>query len=228
MTTARTLAATVVALLLAVQTLYAQDFSRYRNVQLGGTLASVAAASGVAPAEAKLIHQRPALIQELRWRPLYVSGQGAQADPVREIVFSFYNDELSLIVVDYERQRTEGLTDADLIESISATYGQPVLTGRDPRAAVVPSEPGAMTVVARWADEESSLMLMRGTYPTSLRLVMTSKRLDALARTATREALQQDEQEAPQRELDQEKKRVDDRRISAEKARQANKPAFKP
>ena len=189
---------------------------------------SVAAAGGVTPAQAKLVSQRPAVLQELRWRPASARSQAEQVDPVREVVFSFYNDELFKIVVDYDRQRTEGLTDGDLIDTFSAAYGPPVLTGRDPRAPVVPSEPDADTVVALWADADASLMLLRGTYPVSLRLVVASKRLDTLARAAAIAAVSQDEREAPQRELDQEKQRVDDRRMAAESARKVNKPAFRP
>jgi hypothetical protein len=54
------------ALLLAAQLLLAQDSSQYRQFRLGGTLESVATVGGLAPAEAKLIHQRPAVIQKLR------------------------------------------------------------------------------------------------------------------------------------------------------------------
>jgi hypothetical protein len=34
---------------------------------------------------------------------------------VKQIVFSFYDDQLSKMVVDYEQDRTAGMTDADLI-----------------------------------------------------------------------------------------------------------------
>lgn len=227
MTYTRTLVFAASTLLLA-QPISAQNLSQYRDFRLGGTLESVAVAGGIPATQAKLIHQRPALIQELRWRPAYARSQTEQVDPVREVVFSFYNDELFKIVVDYDRQRTEGLTDIDLIEAISVSYGPPVLTGRDPRAPAVPMESDADLVVARWADADTSLMLLRGTYPISLRMVLASKRLDTLALAAATAAVSQDEQEAPQRELDQAKKRVDDRRISAETARKVNKPAFRP
>jgi hypothetical protein len=228
MTSTRALAFAASALLFVAQPLFAQDLSQYRQFRLGGTLGSIAAAGGVAPAEAKLIHQRPAVIQELRWRPPSDLRLAERADPVREVVFTFYNDALFKIAVDYDRQRTEGLTDADLIDALSAAYGSPVLTGTDRRAPAVPFRPDADTVVARWADADSSLMLLRGSYPTSLRLVVASGRLDTLARTAATDALRQDEREAPQRELDRRGKEVDGRRVAAEKARTANKPAFKP
>lgn len=226
MTTRRALVLGVSAVLLGAQSLYAQDFSRYRDFQLGGTLASVSVASGASPTDVTSIHQRPAVLQQLRWRPAFVSAQGTEADPVREIVFSFYNDELFLIVVDYDRRRIEGLVDADFVEAISETYGRPVLVGR--HVPDVPSALGADSVVARWADGTSSVTFLRGTYPTSVRLVVASERIEALARTATTEAVRLDDLEAPQRLLDQEKKKADDRQVSDAKARIVNKAAFRP
>lgn len=228
MTNVRTLVFAGSALLLAAQPLVAQDLSEYRHFRLHGTLASVAAVGGLAPADAKLVHERPALIQELRWRPASTVGAVELEDPVREVMFNFYNDELFLIVVDYDQRRTEGLTDTDLIDAISATYGPAVLTSRNPRAPVVVAEPDVDIVVARWADADSSLTLLRGTYPSSLRLIVASKRLEAQARTAATQALRIEERDAPRRELAQERQRVDDRRVAAEKARTLNKPAFKP
>ena len=44
----------------------------------------------------------------------------SQTDPVKQIVFSFYNDQLSKMVVDYDHERTAGMTDADLVDAISS------------------------------------------------------------------------------------------------------------
>ncbi len=222
----RMLVFTAFVVLLAAQSSPAQDFSRYRDFQLGRSVASVAAVSGAGPADTKLIHQRPAVLEEMRWRPAFASVQGPQADPVREIVFSFYNDELFMIVVEYDRYRIEGLTDEDFIEAISATYGLPVLVGRHVPPAPPPSEKD--TVVARWAGGNSSVTFLRSAYPTTVRLVVVSERLEALARTAAREAVRLDDREAPQRLLDQEKRKADDRRIADERARIVNKAAFRP
>lgn len=38
-------------------------------------------------------------------------------------MFSFYNDQLFRLVIDYDRQRTEGMTDADMVQTLSETYG---------------------------------------------------------------------------------------------------------
>ena len=39
---------------------------------------------------------------------------------LKKVIFTFYNDQLSRIVVSYDRDRTEGLTAEDLIEAVSA------------------------------------------------------------------------------------------------------------
>jgi hypothetical protein len=43
-------------------------------------------------------------------------------------------------------------------------------------------------VVARWSDADTSLTLVRGTYPTTLRLIIARKSTEALAQNATAEA----------------------------------------
>jgi hypothetical protein len=64
----RTVAAGVAMVLATASVLSAQS-DRYRDFQLGTSVASVMAQSGAAPTDAKVIHQRPALIQEVRWTP---------------------------------------------------------------------------------------------------------------------------------------------------------------
>ena len=96
----------------------------YREFQLGSDVASIAKLIGIAPSDVKLIHQRPAVMQDVEWRPRYFSrGASAQTDPVELIVFRFYDDQLFRVVVDYDRDRTEGMTEADMIEAITAEYG---------------------------------------------------------------------------------------------------------
>ena len=96
----------------------AQDLSRYRAYALESSLASVITASGARLGDAKSLHERPARIQELEWRAPYVGSGSELADPVREITFTFYNDALYQVVVSYDHDRTEGLTNKDIIESL--------------------------------------------------------------------------------------------------------------
>jgi hypothetical protein len=71
--------------------IYAQDLSKYREFKVGMNLPTVAKQADVNPSEAKVIYQRPTVIQELDWWPQRSSISSAQADPVKEILFSFYN-----------------------------------------------------------------------------------------------------------------------------------------
>jgi hypothetical protein len=224
-------AACALGLVLSTDSLQSQDRSRYRDFQLGGDLPSISAISGVAVSEARTIHLRPALMQELQWQRPYSSSTATAAgtEAVRQILFSFYNDQLSRMVVDYDYDRTAGMTDADMIDAISAQYG-PRLTPAAKAGRAEPSrvEEESGTPVARWGDADYSVVLFRSSYRSGLRIIVTSPRLEALARTADAEAIRLDEREAPGRELARQKKETEDARASEEKARVANKPAFRP
>jgi hypothetical protein len=227
----RTLAMTAAALVLSTWLLQGQDRSRYRDYQLGGDLPSISALTGVAQSEVKTLHVRPAVMQELQWRRRYSSSDAtsAQIDPVQQIVFSFYNDQLSKMVVDYDHDRTAGMTDTDMIEAISKAYG-PRLNpaARKARGAASPLEEESGTSLARWGDADYSVVLYRSSYAAGFRLIVTSPRLEALARTADAQAIRLDEREAPQREIARQKKDAEDTRDSQEKARTANKAVFRP
>ena len=107
----------------SVSSIEAQDLSRYREFRLGMNLLAVAKQADMQPSEARVIHQRPAVIQELEWRPQSSLTSSSQADPVSEVLFTFYNGELFRMVVNYDQHKTEGLTDEDMVEAISAKYG---------------------------------------------------------------------------------------------------------
>ena len=72
----------------------------------------------------KLIHERPAVIQELEWPIWLGDGSAPQTDPVRTILFSFYNGELFRIVVSYDREETEGLTTGDMVDAIGQVWNR--------------------------------------------------------------------------------------------------------
>ncbi len=225
------LAVVASALVFAAVGLQAQDLSRYRDFQLGSTVAVVQKTSGTTANDLKSIQQRPASIQALRWRPSEsYNDHMTPTEPVREVIFTFYNDQLFKMVIDYDRQRTEGLTDADLIDAISARYGLPVLqaTSLQTNAPARATPPDGDAVVARWSDADTSLTLVRGTYPTSLRLIIARKSTDTLAQNAAAEAARLDRAEAPQRDMERINRMAEDGRAAAEKARLVNKPLFKP
>jgi hypothetical protein len=177
----------------------------------------------------KTLHQRPASIQEVVWRAPYMGLGGARPDPVHEVLFSFYDDQLYQIVVTYDRGRMAGLINDDVIQEISATYGAPLLAdARTPRPAL-PLDVGAdMVVVAQWDSPRSLLTLLRSTYSAQFQLVLISKTLNPLARAAIAEARRLDALEAPQRERDHRTQALAAAVATAEKDRAVNKAAFRP
>jgi hypothetical protein len=231
MMNARTVAICAFALAVGPHSLQGQGLASYRNFELGSELAAVSDRAGIAVSEAKTIHERPAVLQDLEWRPArWISGSTAvSTDPVEQILFSFYNNQLFRVVVDYNNDRTEGMTETDMIEALSVVYGAPVkrTAGAGRAASRVEIESGKP--VARWGDAQYPVVLYRtSSFGETFRLIVTAAALDDLARKALVQAARLDEQEAPQREIARQKKERDDDRAVAEKARTANKAVFRP
>jgi len=203
------------------------DLSRYRRFQFGETLPAVAKQAGLDVSQAKVIHARPALLQELEWPIWLASNFSAPQDPVRTILFSFYNGELFRIVVSYDPSATNGLTTEDLTEAISAQYGtatKPAIVEIVFSSTQVYNDSEA--IIASWEDSQYSFNLYRSSYQPTFGMIAYSKRLDALARSATAEAIRLDAVEAPQREVQRQNQEDEKNRESLEKARQANKSKF--
>jgi hypothetical protein len=231
MMNARTLAISVFCVAVAPQGLQGQGLAQYRNFALGSDLAAVCDRAGVAASEAKTIHERPAVLQDLEWRPSrWIGGStSVSTDPVEQVLFSFYNNQLFRIVVDYNNDRTEGMTESDMIDALSAVYGAPVKRTAGAGRAVSRVETESGSPLARWGDDQYAVVLYRNSsYHQTFRLVVTAPALDDLARKALVQAARMDEQEAPQREVARQKKERDDGRAVAEKARTANKATFRP
>ena len=208
---------------------YAQDLPSYRNYDLGMNLAEVAERADIKVSEARMICERPEVIQELQWRPENSYNSSAQADPVSGIRFIFYNDELFRILVSYNHDRTDGLTDADLIESISVKYGAPTNPAETIRiyaSSYIYSQDEQ--VIARWEDSQYSSNLFRESYQSTPGMLIFSKRLELLAQAAIVEANRLDEQEAPQREIDRKRKLDAEKKAAGQKVRPANKAKFRP
>ena len=212
-----------------------QDLSRYREFQLGTNLPMVAKQIRVKPSDAKVIHERPAVIQELEWRnPLTDSSQ--RSDSVGNILFRFYNGELYRLVVTYDRERTEGMTAEDIVEAVSAKYGN----ANRLTAEIILSSTRLFTdgeklisdrsekVIARWEDSQYSFNLFQYSSEATFGLVVYSKWLDDLAQAAIVESVRMDKQEATQREIESRKKKDEENRAKQEKARRVNKPPFRP
>jgi hypothetical protein len=132
-------------------------------------------------------------------------------------------------LVSYSQARTEGLTDDDLIESISAKYGtsaMPAATIRIYSSSYLYSQDEP--VIARWEDSQYSYNLFRRPHQSAPGMLIFSKRLELLAQAAIVEANRLDVQEAPQREIDRLRKQDDEKRAAEQKIRPANKAGFRP
>lgn len=226
----RSFAPVICLTVLCTQAVSAQQPVRYRDFVMGSDIASVAKIAGVAPGNAKIVHRRPAIMQELEWRPRYYSGGAAPlTDPVDLMLFKFVDDQLYTVVADYDRRRTEGMSPDDMIAAISQTYGQPVSQVPSRRLGTPTVQYGFPdTPLAAWGTDEYSVTLLRVAYPAAYRLVVAHTRLDDLARTATTAAVRQDTAEAPQREMERQKKEAADSAAVQEKAKAENKAQFRP
>lgn len=137
-------------------------FSHYRGVTLGDSVATVLKQLGAEAANLKVLHERPSLVEELTWRPQrYVSGLTVTADPLAEMTLSFHMGQLVRIAATYDRDRTHGLTDADLRELVEDVYGLALLPSR-PTTANPSAE---RRVIGSWGDGETRVVLWSDDYP---------------------------------------------------------------
>jgi hypothetical protein len=212
-----------VVLLLAAPLLRAQDLSKYRQFTLGMSFTRVLERTDQKMADVKVIHGRPALLQELTWWPPNVPGTSLRSG-IKEILFSFYNGGLYKISVTYDSRSTEGLTEQDMVKSISAKYGPATIVAPEIDSTTNAGYETNLKPVASWEDEQYSVNLVRSSFSDVLGLVVFSKQANAQAELASAEAVKLDEQEGPKREAERQKKQTDD----LEAARQKNQKSFRP
>ena len=213
-------------IVLAVSTVSSAELSRYREFELGASVATVTAVTQN-PARVKIVHSRPALLQQLEWRPRYMAGAPqADRDSIGEVVFSFVDDQLFQMSIAYAQDRTSGLTDEDMIASLTAIYGAPLSPRSRPRSRAIALD--APLVIAEWRQADATVALQRKPYNESFVLVITSLSLDTIARKAQASAVVMDEREAPAREAALLKKQADDAKVVAERTRSTNKKVFQP
>lgn len=217
-----------VSLVVSGQVAQAQELSRYRAYVLESSVDTVVTTIGARATKASTLHERPAKIQELQWRAPYASPGSASADPVRDIAFTFMDDALYQVLVSYDRDRTAGLSDDDIIQSLSASYGTPTLKSTIVRTELPSAVLDDAIVLAQWSDAATSLTLLRDMYSPDFQLILISKALSARARSAIREAIRLDALEAPQREMEKHKQDVAEATATRDKTRATNKAAFRP
>ena len=211
------------------QPLAAQAPFEYRQYALESSVAAVIKVSRPRDNDPKTLHERPASIQEVLWRAPYMGLGGERPDPVYEVLFNFYDDQLYRIVVTYDRGRMAGLINDDVVQTLSATYGVPLLPDARTARNALPLDVGTdMGVVAQWDNARSLVTLLRSTYSPQFQLVLISKGLNPLARAAITEARRLDALDAPQRERDRRTQAEAEAGATAEKTRVVNKTAFRP
>lgn len=213
-----------VVLLLAAPLLRAQDLSKYRHFTLGMSLTRVLERTDQKMADVRVIHGRPALIQELTWWPPNVPGTSLPSAGIGQILFSFCNGELYKISVTYDPHSTEGLTEQDMVKSISAKYGRATIAAPEIDSTTNAGYETTQKPVASWEDEQYSVNLVRSSFSDVLGLVVFSKQANAQAELSIVEAVKLDEQEGPKREAARQKKQTDDLEV----ARQKNQKSFRP
>jgi hypothetical protein len=210
--------------LLAPPILRAQDFSKYRGFSLGASMATVLTQTEKKPADAKVIHARPTLIQELTWWPPAVPGVSYRADSAEQMLFSFCDGELYKISVTYDTNSTQGLTAADMVKSISAKYGPATVLDMEPDSLSIAGFSNSDKTVASWEDSQYFFKLVRSPFTNRFGLILFSKRVNAQAELAIADAVTLEKQEKPQRDADLKKKEADD--LEAERLK--NQKTFRP
>src|SRR5207245_9903128 len=86
-----------VVLLLFAPLLCAQDLSKYRHFTLGMSLTKVLERTEQRVADVKVVHDRPALIQEVTWWPPNISETSLRSAGVEQVLFSLCYAELCTV-----------------------------------------------------------------------------------------------------------------------------------
>ena len=203
--------------------------SHYRGISLGDSVPTVVDRLQLPAADVKVVQESPTVVQEVTWRPhRYVSGATVEPDPVAEMVLTFHLGRLARIAVIYDRERTQGLTDADLLELMSPAYGASQLIVSPTQSTFTVTPLAERQTIGQWEDAETLLRLWRDHYPNRVGLTFTSIVEDRALQQALTDGALLHTAEAPAREL---------ARLTAEaaaieardvKSRTNNKAAFKP
>jgi hypothetical protein len=211
---------------LAVQVVSASpEYARYRGVSLGNSVAATVTALQVTASEVATLHQRPTLVQQLTWRPnQFFTGSTRAPEPLSEMVLTFHLGRLARIAATYDRERTEGLTNADLHDAFTATYGTSMLMPT-PAAVPAPSQP---EVIGRWGDGKTLVLVRREAYSRRVTLTIASIVADRLLQNAIADGTRHAVSEAPAQDLVRRISEQQTQRGLDEKARHHNKAAFKP
>jgi hypothetical protein len=139
------------------------------------------------------------------------------------------DNQLFRMVIEYDRNRTAGLTSEDMVTSLSAVYGPHELSqAMVRRGSAVSAAFDAPTILAQWRDADTTVTLQQLAYTSTFAVVIATTPGEALARKALAAAVIIDAREAPMRDARRAKEQADAARAAAEKTRTANKAVFQP
>lgn len=207
----------------------AADLDVYRDFKLGHSTAAVLERARGIPRDVKTLHERPVLLQELSWRPPYLMNGGTSGrDTVRAVVFSFMNDTLFRIAVEYEARQTEGMTPADMTAALTAVYGPVAPAAPVVRKPAAASRIDAQVPVAHWQKGDTEVVLLHSEIGGRFSMTVASVSGERRARKAQTDGDALYKSEAPVREAAKAKARADAADKAAEATRATNKAAFKP
>jgi hypothetical protein len=163
--------------------LRAQTHAHYRAYQMGDDLLTISRQIGVASPAVTIVPSGG--VRDLNWRAHYVRrGAGRPDDPVAQLIFSFYEDQLFRIVIDYAADRTEGMTEADMVAAVSQVYGAPAKRTHPTGQASLRPQRLEDTVIAEWTNSAHHVSLRAVGGQAAFRLIVASTPLEALARAA--------------------------------------------
>jgi hypothetical protein len=167
-----------------------QGRPHYRAYAMGDSLLAISRQLGVPVIDATATPAVSGAVQELRWHARYARrGTTPTGDPVDRLVFSFYEHRLFRIVVDYAPDRTDGMTESDMVGAVSTLYGSPIRrTLASQSDGTAPAGP-AETLIAEWTSGDRSVALLALQGQTAFRMIVVSSALQRLAReSGAREA----------------------------------------
>ena len=216
----------VCAAVMALQVVSASPvYSRYRGVSIGDSVSVVVAALHMTTDDVAILHARPAMIQQLTWRPNQsFTGRTGAPEALAEMVLTFHLGRLARVVATYDRDRTDGLTNADLRDSFTTIYGASMLV---PTPGGIRSS-GDPEIIGQWGDGETLVVLLREAFPRRITVTVSSVAADRLLQDALASGARLDATEAPTRDMVRRLSDEQTRRQRDEQSRLDNKSAFKP
>jgi hypothetical protein len=172
---------TALSIVLGVTLLGAQARPHYRAYRMGDDILVISRQLGI---PIRTAARAAGTVRELRWRADYVLRGTEAADPVERLIFSFHDDQLFRIVIDYAPTRTDGMRAADVVAAVTKVYGSPARRIDPPEPVGLQPMRPIDTIVAQWNDDELHVALLQLEGRPAFRLIVASALLQAEARTA--------------------------------------------